>query len=65
MKKLPYTIKLHFIIHSNLTAPFEEKINELFRLENASNLPYKNSCVKFDTFSRRNDSFIFPPKQGA
>ena len=27
-------------------------------------LSYKNSCVKFDAFSRQNGSFIFPSKTG-
>ena len=36
------------------------------RLENAQNITrIKNLRVKFHVFSRRNGSFIFPPKGGA
>ena len=28
-------------------------------------MPYKNSCVKFDAFSRQNGLFIFPQNEGA
>ena len=58
-----------------------KKRNELFRLENVSNLTpelcmtilenflakiiIQSSCVKFYAFLRGNGSFIFPPKRGA
>ena len=45
--------------------PFGRKINEPFHLENASNLTRKKLVCKIKSFSRRNDSFIFPPKGGA
>ena len=32
----------------------------IFSLE----LSYKNSCIKFDAFSRRNDSFLYSKSRG-
>ena len=44
---------------SNLTQDFYYNLNrEIFLLK----LSYKNSCIKFDTFSMKNGSF-FPQKR--
>ena len=37
------------------------KFSKIYNLK----LSYKNSCVKFDSFSKRNDSLIFHPKGSA
>ena len=60
-KNKPFLLeKASNLTHEFLYGILTRKINKIFLLK----MLYKNSCVKFDTFSKRNGSF-FPQKRGA